>query len=200
MASQNLFEKYGIRDVADVTLYRIEKKEETFESQRKIAASSILKGALELRTVYPMINGVGDEEGFDALVFTEATINKGTNYDCDDVVKLDTKIKVIYKESAASKPNDNEILKNGAINYIKTNFEAIFKNAFSADKGKEVEEASKGFVVELGLAKEQETGIVYSAEKIKAALASDNTTVAAAGDINVVTNILFIAVLAKECD
>ena len=185
MASQNLFEKYGIRDVADVTLYRIEKKEETFESQRKIAASSILKGALELRTVYPMINGVGDEEGFDALVFTEATINKGTNYDCDDVVKLDTKIKVIYKESAASKPNDNEILKNGAINYIKTNFEAIFKNAFSADKGKEVEEASKGFVVELGLAKEQETGIVYSAEKIKAALASDNTTVAAAGDINV---------------
>ena len=185
MASQNLFEKYGIRDVADVTLYRIEKKEETFESQRKIAASSILKGALELRTVYPMINGVGDEEGFDALVFTEATINKGTNYDCDDVVKLDTKIKVIYKESAASKPNDNEILKNGAISYIKTNFEAIFKNAFSADKGKEVEEASKGFVVELGLAKEQETGIVYSTEKIKAALASDNTTVAAAGDINV---------------
>lgn len=185
MASQNLFEKYGIRDVADVTLYRIEKKEETFESQRKIAASSILKGALELRTVYPMINGVGDEEGFDALVFTEATINKGTNYDCDDVVKLDTKIKVVYKESAASKPNDNEILKNGAINYIKTNFEAIFKNAFSADKGKEVEEASKGFVVDLGLAKEQETGIVYSAEKIKAALASGNTTATAAGDINV---------------
>ena len=34
MASQNLFEKYGIRDVADVTLYRIERKEETFESQR----------------------------------------------------------------------------------------------------------------------------------------------------------------------
>mgnify|MGYP004451693615 FL=1 len=185
MANQNLFEKYGIRDVADVTLYRIEKKEETFESQRKIAASSILKGALELRTVYPMINGVGDEEGFDALVFTEATINKGTNYDCDDVVKLDTKIKVVYKESAASKPNDNEILKNGAINYIKTNFEAIFKNAFSADKGKEVEEASKGFVVDLGLAKEQETGIVYSAEKIKAALASGNTTATAAGDINV---------------
>lgn len=185
MANQNLFEKYGIRDVADVTLYRIEKKEETFESQRKIAASSILKGALELRTVYPMINGVGDEEGFDALVFTEATINKGTNYDCDDVVKLDTKIKVVYKESAASKPNDNEILKNGAINYIKTNFAAIFKNAFSADKGKEVEETSKGFVVELGLAKEQETGIVYSAEKIKAALASGNTTATAAGDINV---------------
>ena len=55
MANQNLFEKYGIRDVADVTLYRIEKKEETFESQRKIAASSILKGALELRTVYPIL-------------------------------------------------------------------------------------------------------------------------------------------------
>ena len=27
MATQNLFEKYGIKDVADVTFYRIEKKE-----------------------------------------------------------------------------------------------------------------------------------------------------------------------------
>lgn len=185
MANQNLFEKYGIRDVADVTLFRIEKKEETFESQRKITASSILKGALELRTVYPMVGGAGDEEGFDALVFTDATINKGTNYDCDDVVKLDTKIKVIYKESASNKPNDDEVLKKGAIQYIKDNFVAIFKNAFSAEKGKEVEEASKGFTVELGLAKEQETGIAYSVEKIKVALASDNTTVAADGDINV---------------
>jgi hypothetical protein len=32
MATQNLFEKYGIKEVADVTFYRIEKKEETYES------------------------------------------------------------------------------------------------------------------------------------------------------------------------
>jgi hypothetical protein len=28
----NIFEKYGIKEVADVTFYRIEKKEETYES------------------------------------------------------------------------------------------------------------------------------------------------------------------------
>ena len=67
MANQNLFEKYGIKEVADVTIYRIEKKEETFESQRQITAGSILKGALELRDVYPVDeNGMGDEEGFKA--------------------------------------------------------------------------------------------------------------------------------------
>ena len=47
MANQNLFEKYGIKEVADVTFYRIERKNETYESQRKIAVSSILKSALE---------------------------------------------------------------------------------------------------------------------------------------------------------
>ena len=84
MATQNLFEKYGIKEVADVTFYRIEKKEETFESQRTISAASILKGAIELRTVYPLSNGIGEEEGFQAYVFTNATIIEGTNYDCDD--------------------------------------------------------------------------------------------------------------------
>ena len=84
MATQNLFEKYGIKEVADVTFYRIEKKEETYESQRKITASSILRGALELRDVYPIVDGAGDEEGFKAYVFVDATINTGVNYDCDD--------------------------------------------------------------------------------------------------------------------
>lgn len=83
--TQNLFEKYGIKEVADVTFYRIEKKEKTFESQRTITAASILKGALELRTVYPLNNsGVGEEDGFQAYVFVNADLIKGTNYDCDD--------------------------------------------------------------------------------------------------------------------
>lgn len=84
----NLFEKYGIKEVADVTFYRIEKKEETYESQRRITMASVLKGALELRTVYPMENGVGAEEGFQAYVFTDADVITGTNYDCDDEFKL----------------------------------------------------------------------------------------------------------------
>jgi len=64
MATQNFFEKYGIKEVADVTFYRIEKKEETYESQRNIAVSSILKGALELRDVYPMVEGTSVADSF----------------------------------------------------------------------------------------------------------------------------------------
>jgi hypothetical protein len=90
MATQNLFEKYGIKDVADVTFYRIERKEETYESQRNVSIKSILKGAVELRTVYPMENGVSIDEGFDAYVFTDASIITGVNYDCDD--KISTKV------------------------------------------------------------------------------------------------------------
>lgn len=86
MATQNLFEKYGIKEVADVTFYRIEKKEETYESIREFNVASILKGAVELRTVYPMINGVGGDEGFEAYVFTDANIITGVNYDCDDSI------------------------------------------------------------------------------------------------------------------
>lgn len=88
MANQNLFEKYGIKEVADVTFYRIERKNETYESQRKIAVSSILKGALELKTVYPLVSGLGDEEGFEAYVFSDAEIMNGTNYECDDKITV----------------------------------------------------------------------------------------------------------------
>ena len=85
MANKNLFEKYGIKEVADVTLYRIEKKEETYESQRQISAASVLRGALELRDVYPLTEtGIGDTEGFKAYVFTDAMINEGVDYDCDE--------------------------------------------------------------------------------------------------------------------
>lgn len=186
MATQNLFEKYGIRDVADVTFYRIEKKEETYESQRKIAASSILRGALELRDVYPIVNGIGDEDGFKAYVFTDATVNRGTNYDCDDSQNLDTKIKITYTESDSTQPTDDEILKNGAIAYIKNNYVRIFQNAFSAQKGEEIiDENLKGFTVELGVAKDHDTGVTYSADKIAELLVNDAIVTAESGNISV---------------
>lgn len=93
MATQNLFEKYGIKEVADVTFYRIEKKEETYESQREFSVASILKGCVELRTVYPMVDGVGDDEGFEAYVFTDADVITGTNYDCDDSILATVTVK-----------------------------------------------------------------------------------------------------------
>lgn len=86
MAESNIFDKYGIKEVADITFYRTEKKEETYESQRTISISSILKGAVEIKTVYPMVDGIGDDEGFQAYVFSNAELIKGTNYDCDDVI------------------------------------------------------------------------------------------------------------------
>lgn len=103
MATQNLFEKYGIKEVADVTFYRIEKKEETYESQRRITMASVLKGALELRTVYPMEGGVGAEDGFEAYVFTDADIITGTNYDCDDEIELMQVITGSYTVAATNR-------------------------------------------------------------------------------------------------
>ena len=84
MAIKNLFEKYGIKDVADVTFYRIEKKEELYEAQRTIGIASVLRGAVEIRTVYPFKDGQSTDEGFQAYVFTDAEILTGANYDCDD--------------------------------------------------------------------------------------------------------------------
>lgn len=96
MATQNLFEKYGIKEVADVTFYRIEKKEETYESKRQINISSVLKGAVELKTVYPIEDGVGSTEGFQAYVFTDADIITGVNYDCDDTINVKVTVKGSY--------------------------------------------------------------------------------------------------------
>lgn len=93
MNTQNLFDKYGIKEVADVTFYRIEKKEETYESQREFSVASVLKGAVELRTVYPMVDGVGSDEGFEAYVFTDASVITGTNYDCDDAITATITVK-----------------------------------------------------------------------------------------------------------
>lgn len=84
MANQNLFEKYGIKDVCDVTFYKIEKTEEAYESQRKITDGSVLRSCLELKTVYPIENGVGSEEGFKAYVFVDADLRTGVTYPHDD--------------------------------------------------------------------------------------------------------------------
>lgn len=85
--AENLFEKYGIKEVADVTLYRIERKDETYESQRKISISSILKGALTKETVYPIDeDGKGEADGYEAYVFKDADVLTHFNYDCDDVI------------------------------------------------------------------------------------------------------------------
>ncbi|MBR4890105.1 MAG: hypothetical protein IKU15_02160 [Clostridia bacterium] len=87
--AQNLFEKYGIKEVADVTLYRIERKDETYESQRKISISSILKGALAKETVYPLDeDGKGVADGYEAYVFKDADVLTHFNYDCDDVIEV----------------------------------------------------------------------------------------------------------------
>ncbi len=87
--AQNLFEKYGIKEVADVWLSRIERKEETYESQRKIPVSSILKSALTLETVYPLdTDGKGADEGYEAYVFKDADVLTHYNYDCDDEVTV----------------------------------------------------------------------------------------------------------------
>lgn len=107
MATQNLFEKYGIKEVADVTFYRIEKKEETYESQREISAASILKGGVELQTVYPMINGLGAEDGFEAYVFTNANVLTGTNYDCDDANTVMANLRTTY--TVANAKTDEQI-------------------------------------------------------------------------------------------
>lgn len=113
MATQNLFEKYGIKEVADVTLFRIEKKEQTYESQRTITASSILKGALELREVFPVDEtGTGSEDGFKAYVFTDAQIVTGTNYDCDDVRKIQFTVKLRLKNDSEANNNAQSIISN----------------------------------------------------------------------------------------
>ena len=117
MANTNLFEKYGIKEVADVTFYRIERKDETYESQREISASSILKGAIELKTVYPLENGVGAEDSIEAYVFNDASILTGVNYDCDDVPSEDNTVDITYSYTVTGKEagtiDANFIIENG---------------------------------------------------------------------------------------
>lgn len=87
--AENLFEKYGIKEVADVTLSRIDREDVTYESHSKISISSVLKDALVKQVVYPIDeNGNGEQDGYEAYVFKDADILTHFNYDCDDVIKV----------------------------------------------------------------------------------------------------------------
>lgn len=113
----NYFEKYGIKEVADVTFYKIERKNETLETQRTIELSSILKSAIKLQDVYPLENGVGGDEGFQAYVFEDAEILTGTNYVCDDEVVTTTAEFSEYTPAAgdSTPPTAAQIIAGGAI-------------------------------------------------------------------------------------
>ena len=120
--AQNLFEKYGIKEVADVTLYRIERKDETYESQRKISISSILKGALAKETVYPLDeDGKGVADGYEAYVFKDADVLTHFNYDCDDVIEVKGSALFIDTEAVAgTEPFTNgEVITGEALTDIK---------------------------------------------------------------------------------
>lgn len=124
--AQNLFEKYGIKEVADVTLYQIDRKEETYESQRKISISSILKGALTKTTVYPLdAEGKGEADGFDAYVFKDADILTHYNYDCDDVITVKGSALFIDNENPTIAGDDpiaagavSDAIKTAIANYL----------------------------------------------------------------------------------
>lgn len=122
--AQNLFEKYGIKEVADVTLYRIERKEETYESQRKISISSILKGALVKDMVYPLDeDGKGVADGYEAYVFKDADVLTHFNYDCDDVIEVKGSALFIDNENppiAGKEPfNDGDVITGETLTAIK---------------------------------------------------------------------------------
>ena len=122
--AQNLFEKYGIKEVADVTLYRIERKDETYESQRKISISSILKGALVKDMVYPLDeDGKGVAEGYEAYVFKDADVLTHFNYDCDDVIEVKGSALFVDNENpaiAGTEPfNDGEVITSDTLTAIK---------------------------------------------------------------------------------
>lgn len=108
MANMNLFEKYGIKEVADVTFYRIEKKDEVYESQREISAATILKGALELKTVYPLNEkGAGVDEGFEAYVFADASLVTDATKEHNHEVDYEQQVLDIFAK------NQNLITKTG---------------------------------------------------------------------------------------
>lgn len=122
--AQNLFEKYGIKEVADVTLYRIERKDETYESQRKISISSILKGALVKDMVYPLDeDGKGVADGYEAYVFKDADVLTHFNYDCDDVIEVKGSALFIDNENppiAGNEPfTDGDVISGETLTAIK---------------------------------------------------------------------------------
>ena len=140
--AQNLFAKYGIKEVADVTLYRIERKDETYESQRKISFSSILKGALSREVVYPLDeDGKGYAEGYEAYVFKNADVLTHFNYDCDDV--FDVKGSALFIDNNDPTTAGDEAIAAGdavtgatrtaIINYLTTGSDQYHPNLFFAE-------------------------------------------------------------------
>lgn len=75
-----IFDKQGIKEVANVTLWEIDRVNETFETQRTIKISAALKAVIRTTTVYPLVDGIGSDEGFQAYVFDKADILRGAAY------------------------------------------------------------------------------------------------------------------------
>ena len=167
MANQNLFEKYGIKEVADVTFYRIEKKEETYEAQREITIASILKGALELRTVYPINErtGIGADSGFTAYVFTDAELNDNKTYDCSNTHEYS------YAEQACMlfARRQNLITKTG-VRYVFDNAEDLLAGVEFSDNFA-ISPKSTERVVVVGLPNAM-TESTYSVENVSAKIKS----------------------------
>lgn len=174
MANQNLFEKYGIKEVADVTFYRIEKKEETYEAQREITIASILKGALELRTVYPMNHGIGEDTGFTAYVFTDAEINDGAEYSCES--------KETHEYSYAEQicmlfaRRQNLITKTG-VRYVFNKPDTLLAGIEFSDEFTVAPKSTEKVVV-VGIAGGMAEG-TYSVENVNAKIKELNTTISA---------------------
>lgn len=174
MANQNLFEKYGIKEVADVTFYRIEKKEETYEAQREITIASILKGALELRTVYPINErtGIGADSGFTAYVFTDAELNDNKTYDCSNTHEYS------YAEQVCMlfARRQNLITKTG-VRYVFNNAEDLLTGVEFSDNFT-ISPKSTERVVVVGLPSAM-TESTYSVENVNAKIKSLTETISA---------------------
>ena len=171
MANMNLFEKYGIKEVADVTFYRIEKKDEVYESQREISAATILKGALELQMVYPMNNdGEGSEDGFEAYVFTDAQIV--TNPEAAHSHEYDYEKQVLNLFAK----NQNLIAKTGT-RYEFTE-EGIFEDKFEFSHDFAVAPNSTERIVVVGLTNALSDGL-YSTEEVNATIKALTYTIKA---------------------
>jgi hypothetical protein len=83
--------------------------------------ASILKGGIELRTVYPLVAGLGAEEGFEAYVFTNANILTGTNYDCDDTNTIIANLRTEYVTAqAADDSNIEDAVEAKALDLVKS--------------------------------------------------------------------------------
>ncbi len=172
----NLFEKYGIKEVADVTFYKIERKNEMYEAQREIAVSSILKNSVSLQTVYPMDeNGLGIEEGMEAYVFTNADILTGTEYENHTEVEGDAgSHEYSYEEQVLILFSKNQnLIKKTGVRY-KFEEENLFGNLVFNDEFAATPNSSEKVVV-LGLAGSFDVN-TYSVEDINASIAELTTT------------------------